>query len=301
MGGQQFRDKLVLAGAMIATLALPAAAALSGNPVPDFSGLWGRNSFDYERPSSGPGPVLNTSRLPAGDNFNRSVGDYTNAILKPHAAESVRRFGENVARGEVPADPHNQCWPEAPPYILRNLETQIVQQPKQILIFYRDDHEVRHIRMNQQHAARLTRSAYGDSVGHWESDTLVVDTVGIKAFPYSMIDQYGTPYSEALHLVERFRFIDLATAKETMARVETANGRIGPGGGGARFDPNDTGKGLQVSFTVEDPNTFTMPWSATITYRRNLEPWTERVCAENLHNFATGEDTKVPVAAKPDF
>lgn len=291
---------IAIACVTMAIFVLPTTAGEAA-PVPDLSGLWGRNSFDYEPPASGLGPVLNTSRLPNGDNFNRSVGDYTNPILKPHAAENVKQFGEAVIRGELPRDPHNSCWPEAPPYILRNLETQIVQQPHQILIFYRDDHEVRHIRLNQPHPARVTPSAYGDSVGHWEGNTLVIDTVGIKPVRYSMIDQYGTPFSEALHLIERIRLVDSETARQSMERVERAYGRIGPGGGGARYATNSTEPGLQIHFTVEDPNTFTAPWTATVTYRRNLEPWTERVCAENNHDFATGQETDVPRAEKPDF
>jgi hypothetical protein len=299
MGG--YENNIAAMFAIAAALTCPAMAAPAGRAVPDLSGLWGRNSFDYEPPDSGLGPVLNTSRLPGGANFNRSVGDYTNPILKPHAAQAVKRFGEDVIRAALPPDPHNQCWPESPPYILRNLETQIVQQPNQVLIFYRDDHEVRHIRLNQPHRAPVKPSAYGDSVGHWEGDVLVVDTIGIQVGPYSMIDQYGTPYSEALHLVERIRLVDSAAAGQKMDSVERTYGRIGPAGGGARIAPNSTEKGLQVQFTVEDPNTFTAPWSASVTYRRNLEPWTERVCAENIHEYTTGEDTKVPTAATPDF
>jgi len=229
------------------------------------------------------------------------VGDTTNPILTPETAQIVKRFGEISRSGIGFPDPNNQCWPEGPPYIFRVLETQIVQQRDQILIFYTFDHQVRHIFLNRSHPARITPSWYGDSVGHFEGDTLVVDTVGIKVGPFSMIDRFGTPYSEALHLVERFRLIDREAANMAMQRNERENGRIGPDGGGARVDPNDTGKGLQIQFTVEDPNVFTAPWSANVTYRRNTETWQERVCAENLRNYGIAEDPKVPVAEKPDF
>ncbi len=283
-------------------LASPARAAESNAPMPDFSGRWARNSFAYETPGAGLGPVENASRLPSGARDSTTlVGDIANPILTPRTAQIVKRFGEISKSGIGFPDPNNQCWPEGPPYIFRVLDTQILQQPDRIVILYSFDHQVRHIRLNQPHPARVTRSWYGDSVGHFEGDTLVVDTVGIKVGPFSMIDRFGTPYSGALHLVERFRLIDRDAAKVAMERNERENGRIGPDGGGGLADPNDTGKALQIAFTVEDPNVFTAPWSATVTYRRNIATWPERICAENLHNYGVAEDPKVPMAAKPDF
>jgi hypothetical protein len=58
--------------------------------------------------------------------------------------------------------------------------------------------------LNQPHSAQVSPFWYGDSVGHYEGDTLVIDTVGIKVGRYSMIDWYGTPHTEALHVVERY-------------------------------------------------------------------------------------------------
>jgi hypothetical protein len=67
-------------------------------------------------------------------------------------------------------------------------------------------------------------------------------------------------------------------------------------------DRNYKGKGLQLDFTVEDTGVFTMPWSATITYRRPLATeWLEYVCAENPHDYIPGNDTQVPRADDPDF
>jgi hypothetical protein len=285
-----------------ATLTCSVRAAENNAPIPDLTGLWARNSFAYETPIAGLGPVENASRLPSGARDRTTlIGDTANPILTADTAQIVKQFGEMSRRGMGFPDPNNQCWPEGPPYIFRVLETQIVQQRHQILIFYTFDHQVRHIRLNKAHPAHVTPSWYGDSVGHFEGGTLVVDTVGIKVGPFSMIDRFGTPYSEALHLVERFRLIDRDAADAAMQRNERENGRIGPDGGGGRVDPNDSGKGLQIEFTVEDPKIFTAPWSATVTYRRNVQPWEERVCAENLRNFGVAEDPKVPVAEKPDF
>ena len=66
--------------------------------------------------------------------------------------------------------------------------------------------------MNQPHPAHVTPSWYGDSVGHYEGDTLVIDTVGIKVGPFAMVDMYGTPHTEALHVVERYRLLDMIRA-----------------------------------------------------------------------------------------
>src|SRR5450755_1786906 len=236
-------------GVLIGASALtgPARAGENTLRTPDLSGMWARNSFAYETPSAGLGPVENASRLPSGARDRTTlVGDDTNPILTPGAAQIVKRFGEISRSGIGFPDPNNQCWPEGPPYIFRVLETQIVQQRDQILIFYTFDHQVRHIHLNEAHPRRVTPSWYGDSVGHFEGDTLVVDTVGIKVGPFSMIDRFGTPYSEALHLVERIRLIDREAANAAMQRNERENGRIEPGGGGGRVDPNDTGKGLQI-------------------------------------------------------
>jgi hypothetical protein len=89
---------------------------------------------------------------------------------------------------------------------------QIVQQPHRIIILYADDHEIRHIRMNELHPADVTPSWYGDSIGHYEGDALVIDTVGIKIGPFAMVDWYGTPHTESLHVVERYRLIDYQAA-----------------------------------------------------------------------------------------
>jgi len=229
------------------------------------------------------------------------AGDITNPILTAESAQTVRRFGELSRRGIGFPDPNNQCWPEGPPFIYRVLETQILQTQDEVLILYSFDHQVRRIRLNQKHPARVKPSWYGDSVGHFEGDTLVVDTVGVKLGPFSMIDRFGTPYSDAMHLIEKFRLIDRELANTVMARNERENGRIPPDGGGGDVDPHDTGKALQISFTVEDTKSFTQPWSATVTYRRNIAPWQERPCAENLHNYGVAPDPQIPVARTVDF
>jgi hypothetical protein len=65
-------------------------------------------------------------------------------------------------------------------------------------------------------------SSYGDSVGHYEGETLVIDTVGVRVDrPFAMIDMFGTPYASALHVVERYRLIDYKAAKQVQDRAGT--------------------------------------------------------------------------------
>jgi hypothetical protein len=303
------RDVLLLAvlAAMAATpawaQALTVASAGDGTQgaasIPDFSGIWAHPYLPgFEPPASGPGPVLNRSRSRNGrGNFNQLVGDYTNPILKPHAAEIVKKHGEMSLAGEGYPTPSNQCWPGGVPYVFWDYLLQVFQQPDKITMIYRHGNEVRHVRMNEPHTAQVTPSWYGDAVGHYEGGTLVIDTVGIKIGPFAMVDMYGTPHSPALHVVERYRLIDYEEAKGALERNEKENAR----GVYSDFDPNYRGKLLQLHFTVEDEGVFTMPWTATITYRRALGEWTDLICAENRYEPTGRKESAVPTANKPDF
>jgi hypothetical protein len=289
----------ILAGGGLAT----AFGADRAPPAPDFSGLWARMTFGAELPASGPGPLVNLMRRPDGaSDGNKLVGDYNNPILKPAAADEVRRKGEISKTGTPFPDPSNQCAPQSPPYILRQQEIQLLQEKDQVAILYMLDHHIRRVRLNGTHPARVKPSWSGDSIGRYDGDTLVVDTVGIKLGPVSMSDQFGSPQSEALHLVERYRLVDEATTKAATEQNEKEYGRAdGENANGVFVDPTYRGKGLQLEFTVEDPNVFTAPWSARVTYRRAGSQWQEQVCAENTFEYYAAKDTGVPRASKPDF
>jgi hypothetical protein len=113
-----------------------------------------------------------------------------------------------------------------------------------------------------------------------------------------MVDMYGTPYTQALHIVERYRLLDYEAAKEAEERGQRGLTRAG-GDPGFRRNPEYKGKGLQLEFTVEDKAVFTMPWSAVVSYRRPLGEWPEMVCAENPHELR--RKVAVPTADRPDF
>jgi hypothetical protein len=281
--------------AALATTALGQTAAPAA--VPDFSGIWWHPSLPGPEPlASGPTMVINKVRRNGVSNYDQLVGDYTNPILQPWAADVVKKHGELSLAGVTYPNPANQCWPEPLPFIYKNFALQLFQKPDEVTMLYEQDHEVRHVRLNASHPAHVTPSWHGDSVGHYEGDTLVIDTIGQKTGAFAMIDLYGTPYTEKLHVVERYRLIDYDEAKEGLERDAKENQHAG-----GNIDRDYRGKHLQVRYTVEDEGAFTMPWSATVTYGRGSEQWPEIVCAENTHEYYNNKESEVPSAAKPDF
>jgi hypothetical protein len=288
----------------------------SAASIPDFSGLWVHGSIPgFEPLLSGPTSLVNRSRRSIAQllrdlavdwagpgeppseggvsNLLELVGDYTNPILQPWAAEVVKKLGEMSLAGVGFPSPRNQCWPGGVPFVFTSGAIQILQQPDKIAILYNYDHQVRHVRLNQSHPADVTPTWYGDSVGHYEGDTLVIDKVGIKVGPFATVDWYGTPHTEALHVVERYRLVDYEAAKEGWERDAKENWRAQPA-------PNYRGRYLQLQFTVDDEGAFTTPWTATMTYGRSRGDWVEAVCAENIQWYS-GKDAAVPRADKPDF
>jgi hypothetical protein len=268
--------------------------------VPDFSGIWRHGSLPWlVPPESGPGPVTNRSRRKDNgqSDYGQLVGDYTNPILQPWAAEVVKKKGELSLAGVTYPSPANQCWPEPVPFLFKHMAMQMVQAPDKIVMLFNEDHEVRYVRLNQPHPVNVMPSWHGDAVGHYEGDTLVIDTVGIKTErPYPMVDLFGTPYTEKLHVVERYRLLDREAVQGDLARAAKENWRpAGP------VNPDYMDKYLQVHFTIEDNGAFTTPWTATVIYLRDRLEWPEIVCAENTFGFHADKDLGVPRADKADF
>jgi hypothetical protein len=316
------RSALARAAALTA-LAMPAAGQMAGPanagvedaaPVPNFSGLWNHPAFPwFEPPASGPGPVTNKMRWPqqpstAGgsvalpptekgvSDYDQLVGDYKNPILQPWAAEVVKKFGQMSLAGITYPNPANQCWPEPMPFIYKQSLVLIIQRPEAVLLLYSGDHEVRRVRLNQSHPRPLTPSWYGDSVGHYEGDALVVDTVGVRTDrPFAMIDLFGTPYSKSLHIVERYRLRGYDDVKDAIERNKKENWLF-------RGDVFSAHRGnfLQLHVTIEDDGVFTLPWTATLTYVPSNDQLPEEVCSENQRWFP-GTEAMVPKADNPDF
>jgi hypothetical protein len=248
---------------------------------PDFSGFWGHTRFNMEPPY-----VTRDGQV---------IGGYANEILHPWTVEAVMRDYRAKKAGDVVANANITCWPDGLTNALALTEMQILQTPTEIIFLYTDNQQVRFVYLNENHLPSTTQRWYGDSVGHFEGDTLVVDTIGFTATPQVKIDHYGTPVTEGLHVVERYRFVEGATAT-TPAPAPGAAARRSRDEG----RPDNliaSGKTLELVFTVEDPRTFRMPWSKTVNYKPFEGPLAEYYCAENNRDWAH----LMPVAAKPDF
>jgi hypothetical protein len=267
------------AGCAAALVLVGGASAQAPTPAspPDFTGYFSQNSSEYLPPAKGgPGPVMDHPDYPhqelspkTGLLVREWVGDYANPILKPPSATEVRKNGETEIKGGFYLAAYQTCWPAGVPLVLTMRENiQLLQQPDMVTIIYQRDHLVRHVYLNRPHAKEAKASWYGESVGHYEGDTLVVDTIGQNG--KTRADRYGSFTTPAIHVTERYHLAD-------------------------------NGQALQVDFTVEDPGAFNMPWSGMQKFRRVRGPFEEVICAENNRNVETGQEYDMPVAAKADF
>jgi len=231
-------------------------------------------TFDPAHPFVENGIEYNAARPGTKDESIQStfpVADLSNPILQPRTREELRKLNERVLAGRPLYSRQSSCWPMGVPGFLLYVVNPLffLQTPKEVVIIAQSDHMVRHVYLNMPHSRNPKPSWFGESVGHYEGDTLVVDTIGVttKAF----VDNYRTPHSEKLHVVERFHIIE-------------------------------DGKTMEVKVHVEDPGAFTTPWDASQRYVRSTrEPMVETICAENNTNYFNVEIDPIPQAGKPDF
>jgi hypothetical protein len=266
----------VLCGMTAVALIAPSAAQQKAAP-PDFSddnagwvALNGNGPF-FEPVPGKIAPVVQDPAHPfvpngVGKQPTYRISDLTNPNLKPWVKEIMKKGNDEVLAGKVAFTWGSSCMPAGVPGFMGNggpNPTYFLQTPKQVVIVHSQN--FRHVYMDVPHSANPKPTWYGESVGHYEGDTLVVDTIGQNdRLP---VDVYRTPHTEKLHVVERWRIVE-------------------------------DGKMMEVTFTVEDPDAFYQPWSGMRRYRRVQREIGEEVCAENnLHLFDYG----IPVANKPDF
>jgi hypothetical protein len=210
--------------------------------------------------------ISNAEAIRTGKQPTYFVADLASAgILKPWVVERMKKDNAEVLAGKIAFTPHSFCMPAGVPgYHLYGFQPlYFVQAPKEVVMIYSNDQQVRHVYLDVPHSEHMTPSWYGESVGRYEGDTLVVDTIGLN--DKTFVDNFRTPHTERLHVVERFKLID-------------------------------GGKAMRVDITFEDPGAFNAPWSVTQRYSRIQQPMAELVCAENNEQFF-----KIPVADKPDF
>ena len=129
---------------------------------------------------------------------------------------------------------------------------------------------VRRIYLTDKHSGNVKPSWFGESIGHYENgDTLVIDTIGLQA-KNSYFDNFRTPHTEKLHVVERLK---LAADQKT----------------------------VEALVKVEDPDTFNEPLYMTQRWRKVPNPLVETVCAEDNVDYFHQNLFPLPEADKPDF
>ena len=257
-------------------------AAEPNSAVPDFSSnkmtwvLMNGTAFFRAPGDMGPGPVMQRGKEYKHDDVPR-IADTSNPILKPWAKKLMDINNERVLAGGIPFYTTSRCWPGGVPGLLLFPGEPVVfaQTPKEVWILYQRDAQVRRVYMNVPHSKNPGYSVYGESVGHYENgDTLVVDTIGLD--DKGPIDRFRTPHTKQLHVVERYRL-------------------------------NKDGKSIEISFTVDDPGAFTMPWKGKVDWRAGTPPrsdhWEEDICADNGDGYGFDPDQLIPAphADKPDF
>jgi hypothetical protein len=264
-------SKFRIAGAVIVLFA--AASGAGGQPAspPDFwvgdVGWVHPLGATFPPVPGSPSPVVQDPGHPFISNGQSwRIGDVSNPNLKDWVKAAMKKDNDEIDHGKIAFQARSSCVPSGIPNIfLPGNALIILQSPKEVLMIKQGGTEVQHIYMNVPHSANPKPSWYGESVGHYEGDTLVVDTIGQNA--KTVVDAYRTPHTEKLHVVSRWRLIE-------------------------------GGKALRADFTIDDPDTFNQPWSTYMRFDRGKEPFYEDICAENNFNLF---DYHTPVAEKPDF
>src|SRR5215471_5096735 len=206
--------------ALIGAASDPRLAAEQGASIPDFSSndaAWVFGLGDYIAVPGEPSPTRNDPSHPyVSNNEFRARGaqptfriaDLSNPNIKPWAKEIMKRENEKALSGGMPYSARASCMPSGvPAFIMAAVEPiHFMQTAKQVTMIFSGDAQVRRVYLDVPHSAKLTLSWYGESVGHYEGDTLVVDTIGLN--DKTFVDNYRTPHSEKLHVVERYKLID---------------------------------------------------------------------------------------------
>jgi hypothetical protein len=159
--------------------------------------------------------------------INNEIGPYDHPELRPEAERCLLGFGSTAGPPALP--------------VMYNNHKRVIQTEQSVIIVNEMNHDVRVVRMNAEHRPAEIRTWLGDAVGHWDGDTLVVDTTNFNDDP-----SLGAGTRD-LHVIERFTRID---------------------------DDN-----LRYAFTVEDP-TWTAPWSGEYPWPASDNKVYEYACHE---------------------
>src|SRR6266478_2811035 len=285
----------VFAGsAIIAACADGSALAQTSGKIPELSSStfkWvrvradGRNALYgdgwLDPPAELRGPIKphpdhplrgNQDRGP-GQQVTRAIGNHMDPILKPWAAEQMRVSNEEVLSGKrgMPFLATSRCYPGGVPgQLLWTTEPFFfVQKPKLVYMLWVRDSLSRRIYMTDKHSEHVKPSWFGESIGRYENDELVVDTIGLST-KLSFLDMFRTPHTEKMRVTERYKL-------------------------------TQDGKFLEAFVKVDDPDTFNEPMYMAARWRRFQGDWHEFICAENNDDKFSHNMFPIPTADKPDF
>jgi hypothetical protein len=268
----------ILVGLMWTSPIGPAIAQQKLSP-PDFSsnhagwvGLNGNGPFFEAVPGFLPPLAQDPAHPFVGNGLGQQptyrVADLTNPNLKPWVKERMKKDNDEVLAGKIAFTARSSCMPAGVPYFMAyggGTPLYFIQTPKAVWLVFEGDSQVRRVYMDVPHSADPKPSWYGESVGHYDGDALVIDTIGLN--DKTVIDPFRTPHTNKLHVVERWRMVE-------------------------------DGRAMEVVLRVDDPDTFNQPWTGKRRYRRVNEEWAEDVCAENNEHLF---DYHIPEAKTPDF
>ena len=245
-----------------ATAAMIAGLAGIGAGVPAHAAIEGDDiSGIWVLQNYKPTPIPARQRIP-------QTIEGTPPPLNPAAAKVYEQRLAASDAGKPFDPPSAKCLTNGMPLMMMadtGYPFQIIQSPGQVTLLLQLWRDYRIIYLNREHHKDLEPGYMGDSVAHWEGKTLVVDTIGLN--DTTVLDMTGMPHSEALHVVEHIRKLNRTT--------------------------------LEDRITIEDPETFTRPWTTLMTYKATEGPLAESLC-ENLRDFSTpfpgdpAKDTKTP-------
>jgi hypothetical protein len=267
-----------VASAAVAAVFASGALAQPSKSYPDFSsGSFGWVTMRGVAAMPGsPPPVSQDPERPlvpnnTGKQPTFPYADLSNPNLTPFARDSLKKANDLADSGFAMYSRASRCWATGVPVALNSVVQPIffIQTPREVTTVSQGDQVVRHIYMDVPHSPNPKPSWYGESVGHYEGEWLVADTIAQDTRTF--IDNFRTPHSEKLHVVERYHLID-------------------------------GGKTLEAEITIEDPASFIQPVHIQMHWRKSQGPIIESRCAdgESFNPFGQREEP-IPVASRPDF
>ena len=260
--------RLALAAAFAAGLTTAAHAAPAGPAAPaaplhftqtvegvDLSGVW----IIAQRVGAG-------TRAPIDQRILRDAEGQP-VPTQPWAQKLYDDHVEGERQGHTFVTPSTLCLPHGMPEMMTGAAypIEIIQKPGQVAFIHELQRTFRLVYLDRDHKPDPDPNYYGDSVGRWEGDTLVIDTIGLNG--RNVLDMLGMPTSDKMHVVERIR--------------------------------RPTHDKLDIELTIDDPGAFTRTWKEHVTYNlqpRNIEIL-EYIGEEGNRNLVV--DGKVTIYGQP--